>query len=167
MIEKYVVKATFDMDAAKAIDRVSNRAFRIFIYIAMPLSVLMAAAMLLVFKDQDVVFWCAFAGGIVALSILYLLVNPWLIYKNYDEKTGEVTYRFSKNSMSVSYVSGNNSVHYTDMLRLAETKDHILIYPRKRAAFALPKADFIQGNPSDFMTFIEGKTGLKARRFHA
>ena len=165
MSEKYVVKCGFDLNGAKAVDRVTNRGFRIFLYCAMAVSVALSAAMLLALKDADVVFWGVFCATMVGMSRLYLLVNPHLIFKKYGQRTGEVTYKFGKNAMTVASGAENTVVHYTSVLRLAETKDYFLIYPQKRAAYVLAKAGFVSGDPAAFLPFIEEKTGLKAGHY--
>ncbi|MDO4866722.1 MAG: YcxB family protein [Clostridia bacterium] len=164
MENRFVVKATFDLDAAKAVDRATNRAFHILLWLVTALTIVLAAVMIFVFKDEDKLFWGLICGWFVVLSLGYRLLNPRLMLRSYNKKVGEVTYSFGEDALRLDCAVENSTVQYPALVKLVEAKDYFLVYPQKRAAFALPKAGFVQGNAADFLPFIEQKTGLTAKR---
>ena len=162
--DRFVVKATFDLEAAKAIDRATNRAFHILLWVVLALAIVLAAVMILVFEDADIVFWGLICGWLAVLTLGYKLLNPRIILRSYNKKVGEVTYGFGEDALRIDCAVEHSVVQYAALVKLVEAKDYFLLYPQKRAAFALPKARFVQGSAVEFLPFIEQKTGLTAKR---
>ena len=165
MDNRFVVKATFDLDAAKAVDRVTNRAFHIFLWVVLALAVILAAVMVFILKAEDRLFWGLICGWFVLLSLGYKWLNPRLMLRSYNKKVGEVTYSFGEDALRIDCAVERSTVQYSALVKLVEVQDYFLIYPQKRAAFALPKSGFAQGNAADFLPFLEKKTGLTARHY--
>ena len=163
MNDRFIVKATFDLDAAKAVDRATDRAFHIILWATTALAIILAAAMVLIFKDSERLFWGLICGWFVLLSLGYKWLNPRLMLRSYNKKVGEVTYSFGEDALRLDCAVERSTVQYPALVKLVEVKDHFLIYPQKRVAFALPKAGFVQGSAADFLPFLEEKTGLTAK----
>lgn len=164
MENRFEVKATFDLNAAKAIDRATNRAFHIFLWVVLGLAVALAAVMVFAFEDSNKLFWGLICGWFILLSLGYRWLNPRIIMRGYNKKVGEVTYGFGEDALRIDCAVECATVQYDAMVKLVEARDYFLLYPQKRAAYALPKAGFTRGSAADFLPFIEQKTGLTAKR---
>ena len=165
METRFKVRSTFDLDAAKAVDRVTNRSFHIFLWAAAALAIALAAVMVFVLKTQDRLFWGLICGWFVILSLGYGFLGPRLLMRSYNGKVGEVTYSFGEDALQIDCSVEHSVVGYSAMVRLIETGDFFLLYPQKRAAYVLPKAGFAEGSAADFMPFMEKKTGLTAKHY--
>ena len=160
---RYTVKASFDLNAAKAADRATQRNFYIVMWAFLALVVLMGVLNVCVLGNDDLPFWGGMAGALLVLILVYRLLYPRLLLRNYNKKVGEVVYNFGDEGIRAETALAQDTLRYELLVKLIDTKDYILLYPQKNSAYVLPKAGFTQGSAADFLPFIEQKTGLTAK----
>ena len=85
-------------------------------------------------------------------------------YRSASKAREEVTYDFGAEHIQISCADQSNAVPYSAFMRLVETKRHYFLYLQARAAYILPKRDFVEGDAAAFSAFIAEKTDLPVKK---
>lgn len=64
-------------------------------------------------------------------------------------------YRFFPDGFQLRYQGQKESKTYADIQQALESRDYFFLYMSRSMAFILPKADFTQGDPAAFASFLE------------
>lgn len=105
------------------------------------------------------------AALVLLLGSLFLdkLVGS-LMYKNANKVVGETTYTITNADVYMRCEVREGGIPFDAFTDLVETNDRFFLYIQKRAAFILPKKDFIEGDLNEFTKFMVKKTAMEFRR---
>ena len=163
MEERFVVKTTLRKEDARALARQQLSVQLLFLRICS--AVLLVFLVLLWISNfaEKLVFTAVTAVVLLGTFTLDRIVGAGF-YKSANRALGELTYAFGEEKIHISCASQNSDVPYSAFMRLVETRRHYFLFLQARAAYILPKADFVAGDADAFSAFIAEKTGLPVKR---
>lgn len=85
-------------------------------------------------------------------------------YRSASKAREELTYDFGAEHIRISCAGQSSDVPYAAFMKLVETKQHYFLYLQARAAYILPKRDFVEGDAAAFSAFIAEKTDLPVKK---
>lgn len=98
-----------------------------------------------------------------AWLLSYVLAPHWLqrqlLWKQYVRKGLAVTYAFGEERLTEQTLVSDQSFDYSLVETVLEDGEHYFLFVDAMSAHILKKQNFIQGDPEEFRTFIEQKTG--------
>lgn len=163
MENSFVVKTTLRKEDARALARQQLSIQLWFLRICS--AVLLLFLVLLWISDfaDKYVFTAVTAAVLLGTIFLDRIVGAGF-YKSANRALGELTYAFGEESIHISCASQSNDVPYGAFIKLVETKGHYFLYLQARAAYILPKTDFVAGDAGAFSAFIAEKTDLAVKK---
>ena len=163
MESRFVVKTTLRKEDARALARQQLSIQLWFLRICS--AVLLLFLVLLWISDfaDKYVFTAVTAAVLLGTIFLDRIVGAGF-YKSANRALGELTYAFGEESIHISCASQSNDVPYGAFIKLVETKGHYFLYLQARAAYILPKTDFVAGDAGAFSAFIAEKTDLPVKK---
>ncbi len=109
--------------------------------------------------------------GITAVALLVLCwtlfsdyLLAWISYRGTSGPVGEMHFSFDEDAVRAKNLVSEGKISYSAFVKMIENKDHYFLFVQKRAAYVLPKEDFVLGDAAQFASFMEEKTGLKVIR---
>lgn len=122
----------------------------------------------------SILIWAWGGEDKILMSVIALLVwamalfadrfSGWLAYRGRNHAVKEISYTFCDETMLVQDALEDGRLGYAAFVKLLEDRRYYFLFVQKRAAHILPKMDFTQGNPADFVVFIAEKTGIKVKQ---
>lgn len=163
MENSFVVKTTLRKEDARALARQQLSVQLLFLRICS--AVLLVFLVLLWISNfaEKLVFTAVTAVVLLGTFTLDRIVGAGF-YKSANRALGELTYAFGEESIHISCASQSNDVPYGAFIKLVETKGHYFLYLQARAAYILPKTDFVAGDAGAFSAFIAEKTDLPVKK---
>lgn len=100
-------------------------------------------------------------GLLLALLFLFRTrINAWGSRRQ-AMKTGNLTIKFSAEGLTETSRMGTFSMPYGNVERVFYYRERYFLFLDKRHAHILPERAFAVGDPKDFSTFIEDRTGKR------
>lgn len=101
---------------------------------------------------------------VVVLVFFVQRLVAWLVYRGRNRGVEEMRFCFEEAGMRVVDAVAEGVIRYDGFVKLLENRGYYFLFIEKRAAYVLPKADFVQGDPQKLGAFLEEKTGKEVMR---
>lgn len=110
--------------------------------------------------------WLDLATGVVLLVVLLLedQINGYFVRKRILPGSQDATTLFQKDNFVSTTQVGSSIFTYDKIIGLVETREYIIFAFSKNHAQAYAKAGITGGTVEEFLTFLEGVTGLTAEK---
>ena len=163
MENRFVVKTTLRREDARALARQQLSMQLLFLRLCSAVLLLFLVLLWISNFAEKYIFTAVTAAVLLGTFFLDRIVGAGF-YKSANRALGEVSYAFGEESIHVSCASQSSDVPYAAFIKLVETKGHYFLDLQARAAYILPKVDFIAGDAGAFSAFIAEKTNLPVKK---
>lgn len=156
MDNRFVVKTTLSREDTAALACQQLRGNKLFMWVC-TLLMIACAAVLWVKNNEYKILFTVLVAILLAISLVMEKLIAWAMFRNANKVVGETTYTFTDKNADVFYQLRGGQIPYESFAELVETDARYFLYVQKRAAFVLPKAHFVEGDPARFGEFMTAK----------